>query len=1023
MKALIASTAFSIALCLALPCSGELLEEGGIGITCDPDSVAEYLPGRGCPSPSPAEDEADYRKYDVAEFNEWIALDVNLLIDLKFDGVDVDTISDHEARNLLLALNYEEDNRFTDLGWDVTDLGMTIRYAHASETPYDPMDPVQHFQLYEYCASESLVPASEFNHIDVYLSATYTYATVGIRIRDPNEDGPDSTWTSNCVLVTDGSGNAFLGDPEEELWPRHSAQQVCHELTHMIWNSNTSSHDVQYREAPNFRPPDYNELFACSSEYLVIPAPSSAAKNWDSRYAYSLLNDLGTVCVDPPAYMDNEDRNMQRYHLWKLFGAYLGYRFRDPVIENTLLSRWARNRTVRFPHDPPAMERTFCGLALLLDDFEYRPLGNGPPWGGAYRTSKVFADYGIARYVDDNGYDEAYWFGPDYSPCRDQRQFRKIDTNPLAYWELAIPPDFVLDADNVGQWVAYPDTSDTACPTGWYDHEHGEAFGHTCVPIKVDLWGSNYLAFRADISHFTASWDDTLIVEFDWTDKMDPNVQLWLSVLTYSTAEDSLFLRGDKLTSVSTQTYRSDDPGVVTVEVPDFRENDNEAVVIVMTVTDYSYSLGHDDTYECLRRLDYDAPPTVDLEYSYRFEVVGHENPPSGCPFVSALRSDGYTSDNNVLASTSVKGADMLDAYVLEHPPEDLDGEYRLRLSEDESDYTRFDRIELLAVDHKPGLAAAVLSDGTFGSYAIRSAPVACRNAEGEDLLKEVSAEDGLTAFVAGGSWVDVFYPASALPRGGGGGGGVVASGSPKNPLPPRGGGRARATPGVLNVTELSYRENLHTRILELPEDVPVEDDLLRMRVTTNNDIVIDQLFLADLVDEPLFIQRCPLSIASHSELEDCLTDLVADNDVYVSLAPGEKIDIFFAVPDGSPELERDFVLVTEGQFEADRDDGDAAAEGPGETSREIAIYPNPFTSSTSISYHVPTSGAAATVRLYDAAGRLVKTLAEGAMPAGTHVLTWDGTDESGRRVAAGVYFCKVDVLGHDARKKLILLQ
>jgi hypothetical protein len=39
--------------------------------------------------------------------------------------------------------------------------------------------------------------------------------------------------------------------------------------------------------------------------------------------------------------------------------------------------------------------------------------------------------------------------------------------------------------------------------------------------------------------------------------------------------------------------------------------------------------------------------------------------------------------------------------------------------------------------------------------------------------------------------------------------------------------------------------------------------------------------------------------------------------------------------------------------------------------------------------------------------GRIVRTLLEGAFPGGRHDFVWDGRDQSGRDVAAGVYFAR----------------
>lgn len=61
---------------------------------------------------------------------------------------------------------------------------------------------------------------------------------------------------------------------------------------------------------------------------------------------------------------------------------------------------------------------------------------------------------------------------------------------------------------------------------------------------------------------------------------------------------------------------------------------------------------------------------------------------------------------------------------------------------------------------------------------------------------------------------------------------------------------------------------------------------------------------------------------------------------------------------------------------------------------------PNPFSGITGITVELPTS-TVATLRLYDAIGREVKTLLEGEQPAGTLQITVDGADlPAGRYLA-----------------------
>jgi flagellar basal-body rod modification protein FlgD len=61
--------------------------------------------------------------------------------------------------------------------------------------------------------------------------------------------------------------------------------------------------------------------------------------------------------------------------------------------------------------------------------------------------------------------------------------------------------------------------------------------------------------------------------------------------------------------------------------------------------------------------------------------------------------------------------------------------------------------------------------------------------------------------------------------------------------------------------------------------------------------------------------------------------------------------------------------------------------------------------------------------RLYDARGRIVRTLQDATMPAGRYRLSWDGRDASGRSVAAGVYFLDVQAGGYTRTVRLLRIR
>ena len=82
--------------------------------------------------------------------------------------------------------------------------------------------------------------------------------------------------------------------------------------------------------------------------------------------------------------------------------------------------------------------------------------------------------------------------------------------------------------------------------------------------------------------------------------------------------------------------------------------------------------------------------------------------------------------------------------------------------------------------------------------------------------------------------------------------------------------------------------------------------------------------------------------------------------------------------------------------------------------------YPNPFSGTTNFAYKVAEGGSSVEVGIYNVAGRLVKTLASGSQPAGTYTVTWNGSDDSGVRMAPGVYFLKSKVGGEQVVNRLI---
>jgi len=88
----------------------------------------------------------------------------------------------------------------------------------------------------------------------------------------------------------------------------------------------------------------------------------------------------------------------------------------------------------------------------------------------------------------------------------------------------------------------------------------------------------------------------------------------------------------------------------------------------------------------------------------------------------------------------------------------------------------------------------------------------------------------------------------------------------------------------------------------------------------------------------------------------------------------------------------------------------------------ELSCHPNPCNPSATIDFSLASS-VRATLAIYDARGRLVRTLVDGTLAAGSHSIIWNGTDESGGRVASGVYFYRIAADKKTATKKILLLR
>jgi len=87
---------------------------------------------------------------------------------------------------------------------------------------------------------------------------------------------------------------------------------------------------------------------------------------------------------------------------------------------------------------------------------------------------------------------------------------------------------------------------------------------------------------------------------------------------------------------------------------------------------------------------------------------------------------------------------------------------------------------------------------------------------------------------------------------------------------------------------------------------------------------------------------------------------------------------------------------------------------------RLYSPQPNPARTHVAIRYSL-CAETRVRMTLHDLTGRVVRTLADGVTRPGRYSARWNGTDDRGRVLANGVYFCRFTAGDYRATEKLVL--
>ncbi|MEZ4654128.1 MAG: M28 family peptidase [Candidatus Eisenbacteria bacterium] len=94
----------------------------------------------------------------------------------------------------------------------------------------------------------------------------------------------------------------------------------------------------------------------------------------------------------------------------------------------------------------------------------------------------------------------------------------------------------------------------------------------------------------------------------------------------------------------------------------------------------------------------------------------------------------------------------------------------------------------------------------------------------------------------------------------------------------------------------------------------------------------------------------------------------------------------------------------------------------PAESRLLLYAAPNPFSGTTAVSFAL-TRNAPVKLAIYDVEGRLVRTLADGKLAAGTHRFDWDGRNDAGNLVGSSVYYGTLQAGDRWASRRILVLR
>lgn len=404
------------------------------------------------------------------------------------------------------------------------------------------------------------------------------------------------------------------------------------------------------------------------------------------------------------------------------------------------------------------------------------------------------------------------------------------------------------------------------------------------------------------------------------------------------------------------------------------------------------------------------------------------------CPAVYVWTGKTFTLQDYVLTHSQTQlSASAADDYLpISYGIAEEDGYYRIQIREFENEVTFLDQVELIVAEYPSESDIGISVAGDIFTHHEDIAPIAAEDQFGNDVLALVGAEDGVLYEAEGPGSLTLTYR-NASDREDSQGFGVSLLDAPPKEILKSGTATANTVGDYLYAEIEDASGNWHymggipprehsSATSQWTFDSYTSDlgETFRVKITWTREYTVDCQTL-QLQDNASVTEHHLTPVeATHTAAGKVGASLIGTDKDIITITPGETLELTFKAPERIRGYypQRAFFLKTHGYYESMSMEGRALPE-------EYSLddnYPNPFNPSTNIGLSLP-QREEVTLRVFNLLGQEVRTVFQGELDQGHHVLTWHGDNNSGEAVASGVYFYRLETKDFTESKKMMLLK